>query len=276
MIEQVDRRILAALLPVDGVTGLPLVAAVTVRAEGCRTVRNTRGHVVLLEAPGLRAYTRSFDPPAAPAGFPKLLTLQVEAPGGRYLPRVLTLSLPLDPAEVGAGADPGPASILSPVPVELFPAPTGQANAGWAVLRATVRAKPGRERLPWAWLEVYEAAGNPPVLRGRGMADARGEALVAVLGIAPFMAAPGGGAVLTSQVEVQVKLRFDTGLTKVLDQDLGPGWQDPNKDYWPDPEALQKLPQKDTDIWLPMPANPVATCMLAAGQVLAVEALAQV
>jgi hypothetical protein len=276
MSEMVDRRILAALRPVDAVTRLPLRTAIQVSAERCRTVRNSQGYVMLLEAPGLREYVHSFAEPADPVPPLPLLTLRVEAPGGRYLPRRVMLRLPRDPSPVAPGADPGPDSILTPVQVELFPTPSAQTQVGWAVLRVTAHHTTTGERLPWTWVEVWDVAGNPSNPRARGLADARGEALVAVPGIPPTLPAPGGGAVLTTEVEVRLRCRFDGTLTKVRDQDLGPDWRDPNHDYLPDPDALKALPAHTTKLVLPKVASQAATCKLAAGQVLAVEMLANV
>ena len=115
------------------------------------------------------------------------------------------LALPRDPAPAHASQ---PGSLFLPVDVALYPAPAARVELGWAALRASVRradgAKPG---LYGALLRIERAADN--ALLALGLTDARGEALVAAAGIPVVMTGGGGGAVMTSEVEVRVTAFVD-------------------------------------------------------------------
>jgi hypothetical protein len=177
--ESIDRRVLGAVRFRDAVTQLDVTAPLRVTAPGVRWVRNLRGWYVAAGAPGLEAHTFSIDkPPTQPAVGKVPVALAAEDPTGTYLPRRAVLTLPRDPDPAKKDS---PSSIFAPADVELFPTPAAPVMPGWAVLRVTVLTRGGKPAAG-ALLRVVRkgAAGE---LLGRGMTDARGEALVAVAGI---------------------------------------------------------------------------------------------
>jgi hypothetical protein len=179
MSESNDRRVLGAVRFRDAVTQLDVTAPLRVTAPGVRWVRNLRGWYVAANAPGLEAHTVSIDkPPTQPAAGKVPVALAAEDPTGTYLPRRALLTLPRDPDPAKKDSA---ASLFAPADVELFPTPAAPVMPGWAVLRVTVTTKAGKPAAG-ALLRVVRK-GSGAELLGRGMTDARGEALVAVAGI---------------------------------------------------------------------------------------------
>lgn len=178
MTDLMDRRLLGAVRFVDVVTGMEVLSPLRVSAPGVRWVRNLRGWFVAASAPGLEAHTHAIDrPPAQPAAGKTPVTLAVQDPTGRYLPRGAVLALPRD-------AEPGkkdsPSSLFTPADVELFPSPIAPVSPGWAVIRVSVVTKKTQEPAAGALLRVSRKSGE---VLGRGMTDARGEGLVGIAGI---------------------------------------------------------------------------------------------
>ena len=228
-----DRRVLAALRFRDAVTGATVAGPLDVRAPGARWIRNRRGWWVLAQAPGLEAHTAAFRaPPAAPAVGSVPLAVRVADPAGRYLPRVAALALPRDPDPAKAAK---PESLFQPVEIDLFPSPAASVSPNWAVLRVSASGADGP--LAGALLRVVRKA-SPSTVLGRGMTDARGEALVAVAGIPVTTWEEGQGSVLATEVEARVDLFWQAG--------AGP----------PDPDALGKIKK----------ATKTATVKLASGR----------
>ncbi len=260
--ETVDRRALGALRPVDVTTGLPVRGPLLVAAPGLRLVRNRRGDFVVFGAAGLEAHTRAFAaPPAAPPPGSLAFPLVITDAGSRYLPRRGTLRLPRNPAPDAAD------SALVPAEVRLYQAPAATPEASWAVIRATVRDQATGHRLPWALLRVLRADND--LLLAEGLADGRGEALVAVPGILITMPAVGNGPVLTTELEVKLAAFFDGALSKIADADLaGPL---PNAGYIPDPDALAAGTLRATQIAARGVA--AATGKLASGRALVADVL---
>ncbi len=193
--ELLDRRVLAGIRFVDGVTGLAIARMLAVSAPNVRWIRNRSGDYVVAGAPGLEAHVTAF---AAAPGAPPLgtldMTLTVRDPLGEYLPRRATIELPRDP-DPTHGDQPG--SLFRPVTVPLYPAPIARTAPGWAVLRVTAQGLPG------ALLKVVED-GTDRVL-ARGQTDARGEALVAVPGIPVTTFNTGTGPVLATEVAATIQ-----------------------------------------------------------------------
>lgn len=200
--ELLDRRILAGVRFVDAVTGLPVSRSLRVTAPGVRWVRNRSGDYVVAAAPGLAAHTGAFaaPPPAPPVGS-VLVILTVEDPGGAYLPRRASLALPRDADPAAAeGAD----SLFRPVDIPVYPAPAAPLAAGWAVVRATILGPEPGTRLPGALLRVVRESDD--AVLNRGVADARGEALVAVAGIPVTTFSTDAGPVLATEVAARVEV----------------------------------------------------------------------
>lgn len=232
-VEMLDRRVLAALRFRDAVTGATVAGPLDVRAPGARWIRNRRGWWVLAQAPGLEAHTAAFRaPPAAPAVGSVPLAVRVADPAGRYLPRVAALALPRDPDPAKAAK---PESLFQPAEIDLFPSPAAPVSPNWAVLRVSASGADGP--LAGALLRVVRKA-SPTTVLGRGMTDARGEALVAVAGIPVTTWEEGQGSVLATEVEARVDLFWQAG--------AGP----------PDPDALGRIKK----------ATKTATVKLASGR----------
>ncbi|HWS99294.1 MAG TPA: hypothetical protein VN256_03405 [Pyrinomonadaceae bacterium] len=240
-VEQLERRVLGAVVFQDSTTGTRVLGPLRVSARGVHVVRNRSGCYVVFSAPGFKAYTDSFlrQPVAAPppdgiALGSVSVEISVSDPSGRYLPRRGTVSLPLDPATTRP--DEG-AWLFAPVGVRLFPSPTYGTVPGWAVIRATVRERGMTDRLPWSLIKV-KRAGTENVL-ATGLADRRGEALVAVPGLPVTTSDTGTGTVLTSEIAVELEVIFDTRVKKVRDpEDLEALAHSPDA-YIPDPFALE-------------------------------------
>ncbi|MEZ5613441.1 MAG: hypothetical protein R3E33_08090, partial [Rhodocyclaceae bacterium] len=93
-LERHEWRVLGALRPVDGTTGLALRSPVDISGEGARIVRNRSGLYVIHEWSRLAAHAAAFDaPPALPAPGSEVLELVLRDPVGRYLSRLASIAL---------------------------------------------------------------------------------------------------------------------------------------------------------------------------------------
>jgi hypothetical protein len=221
MPDVVDIRALGALRFVDATTRARVTAPLRVTAPGVRFVRNLSGAYTVAAAPGLQAHVETFpSPPASPALGSVSLAVSVSDPGGRYLDRASRLQLPrtADPAQA---AD--PASLFQPVLVPLYPSPSAPLEPGWAVVRISLRDS-GGAGLAGAYLRLRRATQpteqDPPL--ARGLADARGEAMVAVAGIpvTNFEAEEEDGPVLSSAIDAVLEAYFDENAGAPPDPDV--------------------------------------------------------
>jgi hypothetical protein len=219
-LEHVDRRVLAALQFRDAVTQLRITTPLVVQAEGVRLIRNLSDLYVIVAAPGFRQYSAWFAaPPPAPVVPPTTIELTVSDPGRGYLPRRFDVTLPrdIDPQHA-ANAD----SIFQPLNVDLFPSPVARVADGWAVIRASViRAGSNpAQPLPHALIRVIGMRNGVESELGLGLADARGEALVAVPGIAATnWDAAEDGPVVSAEVNVTVEALFDANAGAIPNPD---------------------------------------------------------
>lgn len=220
-LEHIDRRVLGALQFRDAVTGLRISTPLLVQGPGVRLIRNLSDLYVISGAPGFREYTRWFaPPPAAPTVAPATLELSVSDPGRGYLARRFNVALPrdIDP-EHAANAD----SIFQPINVDLFPAPAASTATGWAVIRASVVAAGSDPPtpLPHALIRVVGQRNGDEAVLGVGLADQRGEALVAVPGIAATnWDAAEDGPVVSTEITVTVEALFDQNAGAIPNPDL--------------------------------------------------------
>lgn len=225
--DRLDMRVLGAVRVVDATVRSLVTAPLTVTADGVRIIANRRGLYVVAETPDTAAYSARFAlpvppaPPQPPAAGSLSVTLSIVDPSGRYVPRRATVALPRDPdpAHVDAAG-----SLFTPIDVELFPAPTAAIGVGWATLRLSVKRKDSDDGLPFAFARVIRTSDGAVI--GRGLADARGEMLVAVPGIpVTSWSATAGAAVTTSTVPATLAACFDRSAA-------GPG-------AYPDPQQLE-------------------------------------
>ncbi|HWK89765.1 MAG TPA: hypothetical protein VNP72_07210 [Longimicrobium sp.] len=244
-----DRRVLGAVRFLDAVTGDTIDGPLRVSAPGVRWARNRRGWWVVVSAPGLEAHTAVFPtPPAQPPLGSIAVPLTVEDAGGRYLPRRFTLALPRDP---NPRTPDKPTSLFRPADVVMYASPSGPVAAGWAVVRVSVSKAgvPAAGALLRVVRKVEQPADAPPVplqILGWGMADQRGEALVAVAGIPVTTWDEGGdGQVLATEVDARVQVFWD-----------------PAQAWPPDPDTMTGKGKKGVG---------AAAAKLAAGRVVAVN-----
>lgn len=238
--EASERRVLGAVSFQDATTGLRVRNPLKVEARGVKFVRNRSGCYVIFAAPKFEDYIDSFSQqPVAPdersvATETVAVELKVRDERREYLPRRSTIHLPLNPAPA---RPPEGAWLFEPLAITLFPSPSAGTIPGWAIIRATVREDGKTDRLPWALIRVKRVGNTEPV--ALGLADERGEALVAVPGLPVQTADEGAGAVLTSQIPVSIEVVFDTSLEKVRDpEDLEALLLLAPDGYVPDPSAL--------------------------------------
>lgn len=201
--ERVEWRVLGALRPVDGTTGIVVRGALEVSAAGARIVRNRSGLYVIHEWARLASHAAAFDaPPAQPAAGSERLDIALRDPSGRYLPRLASIALPRDPQ--AAGAD----SLFAAVDVPLYPSAIAGLGTNWTELRAHISATADGAALGGALLRVV--AGG--LVLARGMSDWRGEALVPVVGVPVTTWSEDDNAVVVSSIAATVEVHFDPAL----------------------------------------------------------------
>ena len=214
-LERHEWRVLGALRPVDGTTGLALRSPVDISGEGARIVRNRSGLYVIHEWSRLAAHAAAFDaPPALPAPGSEVLELVLRDPVGRYLSRLASIALPRDPE--AAGAD----SLFVAVDVPLYPSATADLGTNWTAVRASVTDNADGSALGGALLRIV-AAGE---VLARGISDWRGEALVPVVGVPVTTWSEDEDAVVVSSIAATVEVYFDPALgtrTPIVDVRAG-------------------------------------------------------
>lgn len=221
--EALDRRILTALRFVDATVRSHVTTALELSGEGVRTIRNGTGLHILTAAPGFAAYTDAFA--AAPAVPAADVVLTVRDRAGRYLPRSVAVALPRDPDPAHADL---PGSLFRPLEVALYPAPAAVVGAGWATLRLRVVRAGGDQGLPFAYVRLVRISDNVAI--GAGLADERGEALVAVAGVpvTSWSTSPTAPPVV-STIAVRATAYYDATA------------YDPAAGVYPDPDRLEAI-----------------------------------
>lgn len=205
-LERMEERVLGALQLVDAGTRAPLTRSFEVRALGpghATLVRNRGGMIVVLAWSELAAHEAAFDaPPATPATGSRSLRLAIRDPLGEYLPRLAVLALPRDPAPAQAGTS---ESLFEPARVPMFPSASAATGTNWSLLRVSLSETATGDALGGALLRVRR---NGEVL-ARGLTDARGEALIAVVGVPIVTFSDAEGPVTTAALEVVLEAFFD-------------------------------------------------------------------
>jgi hypothetical protein len=195
MIELVDRRVLGGFICVDSVTGSSLTDPLVVTAPGLSLVKNRSGVYAILDAPNLDGLTTQFVPSEAwpsPAAF----EIAIEDPSLRYLPRRASIQIPQPLA-----------TIAHPQTIVLYPAASAPVAPNWAIVRASVvNAASTGAGLPWAALQIVRTSDEKPI--ATGVADARGEALLALYGLARQTSSSSSGPVTETTLAVTVTAWF--------------------------------------------------------------------
>lgn len=162
------------------------------------------GHWTADGLPGLRTWEdgEAEDPLPLSRSF----EVTVGDPRDRVLPARFRLNLPQNRlAHLSCpGATPAD-PVVDHFPIPLFATPARVVPAGWAVVRASLRELPLADPdvaapAAWALLDVFNGA----TLLATGMADARGEVLLAF----PYPAPPDAGATPRSAFDHQWSLRL--------------------------------------------------------------------
>lgn len=172
MADAVDRRVLGALRPSDGVTGARIVRPLHVVGAGLTIARNRAGLYVIYGARGLEAHVGAFPaPPPTPPTGSLGFTVVLDDPRGEYLPVAANLTLPRAIA-------PGTADdLMTPIEVAMASSAARAAPLSWAVLRAIVRDTTDAP-VRGALVEARAPGGDR--LLGWGVTNSHGETLVAV------------------------------------------------------------------------------------------------
>jgi hypothetical protein len=215
IVEDVDRRAIAALRFVHGVTGATIVRPLQIESPGLTLVRNLSGLRVVREARGLAEVTTAFDaPPKLTARTP--FALEIRDPQGQFLPRRFVLELPRPTRGID---DPPPIAdgdrACDPVEIALLPAAASPMAPAWALLRLAVRIQgslPPRG-LANIWVEAQPRVPGKPMRRAQ--TDADGEALIAIPDVGPIV----GGAPLSSTFMLDLSLVLDPELVAATPDD---------------------------------------------------------
>lgn len=177
MMEQVDQRVLGALRLVDRVSQVPVQRTMKISSNSASLVRNASGLYVITEAAGLASHVGEFQqPPATPVPGSVSVSITVEDPQARYLPRLLRMNLPRDAAPANVdNLD----SLFRPQEAAMYPASTASIVGNWSAIRASVQ----RNDAPVAGCLLRVIDETEAVVRASGISDERGEALVIVPGV---------------------------------------------------------------------------------------------
>nr|WP_319491955.1 hypothetical protein [uncultured Desulfobacter sp.] len=185
MKEAIDRRVLGALRLVDNATQTQVGHAMHVFADGLKFFPNRSRLYVISHARGLESHLTAFENPPnssdpnAPDIGSLTFNVMIRDPQGKYLPRSVQLSLPLDP-------DPEKNdSIFNPIDVPLFSSPVSGLNPNWSIIHASVFDlaninEPNPTPVQGALFRILNSSNE--VIAG-GMSDQRGEAVIIIPGI---------------------------------------------------------------------------------------------
>jgi len=211
-----DRRVLGGVVFVDAITQASIVDRLAVTSADLTLRPNRSGVYAIFNGPGFNALTAQFNPAASGWPTAQSFEITVSDPNLRYIARR---------AKVQAPQPLSAAFTLQSV--ALYPGPARAVAPNWAVVRASVTATDNRP-LPWTVLQVVKSDNNVNSVIATGMTDARGEALLAVMGLGLQVSPNASGAVteVTTPVTVQA---------------------------WFDPSALQQTPD-----WIPNPDDILA------------------
>jgi len=159
------------------------------------------------EAPGLAAYTATFEPvPAAPAVGSISIALDVVPADPALSPRRFTLALPRNPDPAQAAQ---PSSLFQPVRITLLPTPLATLVGLAAALAVTVRRADDSRRVEGALVRLRPEGG---LAEARALTDAAGDALLLVPGVP--LASPGAGAVVRARINADLDVVVDPLLAR--------------------------------------------------------------
>ena len=204
MLDVSERRILGAFRMVNATTGISVDSDFVVDAGPLNVLRNRSGVFVVRDGPGMRDLTYKADVQGVAIPGQQQFQLTVTDDRQDFLPRRFKLNLP---RKIAPASDPD--SVFNAVKVQVYPTAAGQVAQSWAVVRVSVvkAGDPARTGLPWSLVQVKKKSDG--TVLSTGMSDARGEALVSVVGLPALSANGGSGTLLSSDVDVNVAAFFD-------------------------------------------------------------------
>jgi hypothetical protein len=206
--ESVDRRVLGGFVFVNAITSNSIEAPLPVTAGQLALKVNHSGVYAIFNGPGFNPLTNEFIPnttwPAA-----QNFEISVTDPSLHYLARRAQIQAPQSLT-----------GVFTPQHVLLYPSPSSAVEPNWAVVRASVASNAGAP-LPWAVVQVLLSDHS---VAATGMTDARGEALLAVMGLGIQVSSTATDPVTEATTTVTVQAWFDLA---TLTQP--PGWV-PNPD----------------------------------------------
>ena len=208
MNESVDRRVLGAIRCVDAITGSFVSKALTVTSSQLLLRANRKAIYVIFGAPNLDERTTQFEP-VLPWPAATTFEISIQDPSRRYLPRRAQVQAP---QKLSPPAD--PLLVFNPQPVPLYPSPAAPVSPNWAVIYISVVKSGGTlpQGLPWSVVQVGRS-DNKAVILATTVADARGEAILAIPGLGPEISDSASGAVTQPTVAVTVSAWFDPGVS---------------------------------------------------------------
>jgi hypothetical protein len=234
----VDHRVLGGFQCFDAITGSSIEEPLKIDSPQLTLARNPSGVYAVWDAVGFSQYT-AFNPvlpwPTPPTSF----EITIEDPRCCYLPRRGSIQVPQAlPAAPAAAAPPFTATtdqsiVYAPQKITMYRGPAARVGANWAVVRASVSNSASTPVPLWgAVLQVL--SGSPPTAGvpaiATGVADANGEALLAVPGLGLSVSDSAAGPVTEATTVATVQVWFDATTLKPP-----PGWL-------PDPDdTLQKI-----------------------------------
>jgi hypothetical protein len=214
IMENCDHRVLGGFQCFDAITNQSIVDPLKISNTQLSLRANRSGVYAIWDAPNLRQYT-AFDPPTPwPNPETPAPEITISDPSLRYLPRRATLQVPqalpttspppTTPPSFTATV--GTAITYGPQPITLYRSPAAQVAPNWAVVRASVASNANPPApLPWAVLRVMSGA----TIMATGVADANGEALLAVPGLGLQLSSTSGGPVTETLTTATVQVWFD-------------------------------------------------------------------
>ncbi len=233
-LERVEWRVLGALRFVDAITGSTIQHSLRIDAPGARFTRNGSALYVLRHWDQLSDHENQFlAPPLTPVPGSLSLKLNVTDPEGTYLPIVYNFPLPRIPIPAFAGAAD---SLFRPETVSLYPSAAAPTGANWAVVRVSLTETHSGDALGGALLRVFN---NGNVL-ARGLTDWRGEALLPVVGVPVTTFSEAAGAVVISEINVNLRAAFDPATGSRIADSLVRDNRPPSALPAVDPVALDK------------------------------------
>ena len=191
--EPVNRRVLGGFVFTDATTGNSIPGTLPASSPGLLLKVNHNGVYAIFNGPGFNEKTTEFIPDPATWPAPQKFEITVSDPALRYLPRRAQINVPQS------------LTSLAPQPVMLYPGPSSSVELNWAVVRASVTNTAGKG-LPYAFVQVIKSDST---IAATGLTDARGEALLAVMGLGVQVSSTATDPVTDSTTPVTVKAWFD-------------------------------------------------------------------